>query len=127
MYIQLDFLVCRFAEQARANPSLREREPYKGAYEGDLTWLGHAVAKHNRGDDSDLKPLVAAVLLAHSAITVEENRARVEAFFCDAVHPTLGWPHTSCAYRPMVEMLRWRREGVGDGRAGWLDRRQHAQ
>ena len=30
MYIQLDFLVRRFAEQATADPSLREREPYKG-------------------------------------------------------------------------------------------------
>jgi phosphoglycolate phosphatase-like HAD superfamily hydrolase len=107
MYIQLDFLVRRFAEQARADPSLREREPYKGAYEGDLTWLGHAVAKHNQGDDSDLKPLVAAILSAHAAITVEEHRARVETFFRDAEHPTLGRPYTSCAYRPMVELLRY--------------------
>ncbi len=107
MYIQLDFLVRRFAEQARADPSLREREPYKGAYEGDPTWLGHAVAKHHEGDDSDLKPLVAAILLAHTAITVEEHRARVEAFFRDAEHPTLGRPYTSCAYRPMVELLRY--------------------
>jgi phosphoglycolate phosphatase-like HAD superfamily hydrolase len=107
MYIQLDFLVRRFAEQAQADPSLREREPYKGAYRGDLTWLADAVAKHNRGDDSELKPLVAAILSAHAAITVEEHRARVETFFRDAEHPTLGRPYTSCAYRPMVELLRY--------------------
>jgi phosphoglycolate phosphatase-like HAD superfamily hydrolase len=107
MYIQLDFLVRRFAEQATADPSLREREPYKGAYHGDLTWLADAVAKHNQGDDSELKPLVAAILSAHAAITVEEHRARVEAFFRDAQHPTLGRPYTSCAYRPMVELLRY--------------------
>ncbi|OBI66885.1 HAD family phosphatase [Mycobacterium sp. E796] len=107
MYIQLDFLVRRFAEQATADPSLREREPYKGAYHGDLAWLAGAVAKHNQGDDSELKPLVAAILSAHAAITVEEHRARVEAFFRDATHPTLGRPYTSCAYRPMVELLRY--------------------
>ncbi len=107
MYIQLDFLVRRFAEQAAADPSLRGCEPYKGAYHGDLTWLAGAVAKHNRGDDSELKPLVAAILSAHAAITVEEHRARVEAFFRDAKHPTLGRPYTSCAYAPMVELLRY--------------------
>lgn len=107
MYIQLDFLVRRFAEQATADPSLREREPYKGAYHGDPTWLADAVAKHNQGDDSELKPLVAAILSAHAAITVEEHRARVEAFFRDAKHPTLARPYTSCGYRPMVELLRY--------------------
>jgi phosphoglycolate phosphatase-like HAD superfamily hydrolase len=107
MYIQLDFLVRRFAEQATADPSLREREPYKGAYHGDLTWLADAVAKHSQGDDSGLKPLVAAILSAHAAITVEEHRARVEAFFRDAKHPTLARPYTSCGYRPMVELLRY--------------------
>jgi phosphoglycolate phosphatase-like HAD superfamily hydrolase len=107
MYIQLDFLVRRFAEQAREDPSLREREPYKGAYEGDLSWLAGVVAKHNQGDDSELKPLVAAILSAHAAITVEEHRVRVEAFFRDAEHPTLGRPYASCAYRPMVELLRY--------------------
>lgn len=107
MYIQLDFLVRRFAEQAQEDPSLRESEPYKGAYAGDLSWLAGAVAKHHQGDDSDLKPLVAAVLSAHAAITVEEHRARVEAFFRDAEHPILGRPYTMCAYRPMLELLRY--------------------
>ena len=107
VYIQLDFLVRRFAEQAKADPSLREHEPYKGAYQGDLKWLGDAVTKHNQGDDSDLKPLVAAILSAHAAITVEEHRARVEAFFRDAKHPTLGRPYMSCGYQPMVELLRY--------------------
>ncbi len=107
MYIQLVFLVRRFAEQAEEDPSLREREPYKGAYEGDLTWLSHALAKHNQGDDSDLQPLVAAICSAHAAITVEEHRGRVEAFFRDAEHPTLGRPYWSCAYRPMLDLLRY--------------------
>ena len=31
MYIQLDFLVRRFAEQAKADPSLRKKQPYKAA------------------------------------------------------------------------------------------------
>jgi phosphoglycolate phosphatase-like HAD superfamily hydrolase len=107
MYIQLDFLIRRFAEQAAADPSLREKQPYKAAVEGDLKWFGEAVAKHYQGDDSYFKPLVAAILTAHHEITVEEHRARVSAFFNEAKHPTLGRPYTACGYRPMVELLRY--------------------
>jgi phosphoglycolate phosphatase-like HAD superfamily hydrolase len=107
MYIQLDFLIRRFTEQANADPSLRERQPYKAAAEGDLTWFGEAVTKHYQGDDSDVKPLVGAILTAHHEITVEEHRSRVEAFFAKAKHPTLGRTYTACGYQPMVELLRY--------------------
>jgi hypothetical protein len=93
MYIQLDFLIRRFAEQAQADPSLRERQPYKAAAEGDLRWFGEAVTKHYQGDDSEVKPLVGAILTAHHEITVEEHAGRVSAFFNDATHPTLPRVH----------------------------------
>jgi phosphoglycolate phosphatase-like HAD superfamily hydrolase len=105
MYIQLDFLIRRFAEQAAADPSLREKQPYKAAAGGDLKWFGEAVTKHYQGDDSDFKPLVGAILTAHHEITVDEHRGRIEAFFNEAKHPTLGRPYTACGYRPMVELL----------------------
>jgi phosphoglycolate phosphatase-like HAD superfamily hydrolase len=107
MYMQLDFLVRRFVEQARQDPSVREKQPYKAAFEGDLTWLGDAVTKHYQGDDTDVTTLMAAVLTAHEAITVEEHADRVSSFFADAEHPTLGRPYTSCGYAPMVELLRY--------------------
>ena len=107
MYIQLDFLLRRFKEQAEADPSLRDQQPYKAAYTGDLQWLGDAITKHYQGDDTDLKPLMGAILTAHHEITVEEHRSRVEAFFAEAKHPTLGIPYTSCGYAPMIELLRY--------------------
>ena len=107
MYIQLDFLLRRFKEQAEADPSLREKQPYKAAYTGDLKWLGDAVTKHYQGDDSDLKPLVAAILTSQHAITVEEHAGRFNAFFAEAKHPTLDRPYTACGYAPMVELLRY--------------------
>jgi phosphoglycolate phosphatase-like HAD superfamily hydrolase len=107
MYVQLDFLLRRFKEQAEADPSLRERQPYKAAYTGDLKWLGDAVTKHYQGDDTDLKPLMAAILTSQHEITVEELAGRVDAFFADAHHPSLGRPYTSCGYVPMVELLRY--------------------
>ncbi len=107
MYIQLDFLLRRFKEQAEADPSLRDQQPYKAAYTGDLKWLGDAVTKHYQGDDTDLKPLMGAILKAHHEITVEEHAGRINAFFAEAKHPTLGRPYTSCGYAPMVELLRY--------------------
>src|SRR4051812_41212 len=107
MYIQLDFLLRRFKEQAEADPALQEKQPYKAAYTGDLKWLGDAVTKHYQGDDGDFKVLLAAILSAHHAITVEEHAARVNAFYADARHPTLDRPYTECGYVPMVELLRY--------------------
>jgi phosphoglycolate phosphatase-like HAD superfamily hydrolase len=107
MYIQLDFLLRRFVEQAQSDPSLRKKQPYQAAYEGDLEWLGAAVDKHVNGDDTDFKVLLAAVLSAHEAITVEEHANRVGAFFAEAAHPTLRRPYTACGYAPMLELLQY--------------------
>ncbi len=54
MYIQLDFLVRRFAEQAQATGPAH-KAALQGAYERDLNWLGEAVTKHDQGDDADLR------------------------------------------------------------------------
>ena len=106
-YIQLDFLIRRLADQAAEDPALLAQKPYAAAASGDLQWFGDAVTKHYQGDNSDLKVLGAAVLSANVAITTEEHEARVNAFFMQAKHPTLGRPYTTCGYAPMVELLRY--------------------
>lgn len=106
-YIQLDFLVRRMAEQARADPTLAERQPYRAAATGDLTWFGDAVTKHYNGDDSELKVLAEGILSAFAGLTVEEHAERVKSFFASARHPTLDRPYTACGYTPMIELLRY--------------------
>ncbi|PND55209.1 acid phosphatase [Mycobacterium sp. ENV421] len=106
-YIQLDFLVRRIAEQVALDPALATEQPYTAATSGDLGWFGDAVTKHYNGDDSDLKLLAGAVLSANATITTEEHAARVNAFFADAKHPTLGRAYTACGYAPMIELLRY--------------------
>jgi phosphoserine phosphatase len=105
MPIQLDFTIRRLAEQARDDPALRERQPYKAAFEQDLHWLGAAMVKHYRGDDDDLLLLKGAVERAFEAISVQDYDRRVTSFFDEAVHPTLGHPYRACGYLPMVELL----------------------
>ena len=38
--IQADFILRRLSEMAEADPELRERQPWKAAYERDYAWLG---------------------------------------------------------------------------------------
>jgi phosphoglycolate phosphatase-like HAD superfamily hydrolase len=107
MYIQLDFLLRRFVEQAQADPALREHQPYKAASERDLQWFGDAITRHYHGDDTQLKTLAAAVFSAHEAMSVEQHAERVRVFFTEAEHPTLRRPYRSCGYSPMVQLLRY--------------------
>jgi phosphoglycolate phosphatase-like HAD superfamily hydrolase len=110
LVIQLDFTVRRFAQQAAEDPSLRDQQPYRSAHEGDLSWLGAAMVKHYRGDDSDLELLMTAVPRAFESVTVEEYDRRVKAFFDDAVNPQTKRPYRSSGYQPMVELLRYLEE-----------------
>jgi phosphoglycolate phosphatase-like HAD superfamily hydrolase len=107
LVIQLDFTVRRFREQAENDPALQDQQPYKAAYEGDLRWLGAAMIKHYRGDDSDLELLEVAVPKAFESVTIEEYDRRVKAFFAEADNPKLGRSYRSCGYAPMVDLLRY--------------------
>ncbi len=106
-YIQLDFIVRRLAEKARAEPSLATQQPYLAASTGDLAWFGGAITAHYQGDDAALKILASAVMSLHESMAVEDHAALVSAFFAEATHPTLGRPYRDCVYAPMVELLRY--------------------
>ena len=103
--IQADFILRRLFEMAEADPGLRDRQPWKAAYERDYGWLGRVLAEHYAGDDTNVRTLLAGVLAAHSGISVEEFEAQSDAFLRTTQHPTLGRPYLACAYAPMVELL----------------------
>ena len=105
--VQLDFLVRRLAEQAAADPSLAEKQPYTAAASGDLGWFADAVTQHYDGDDSRLQMLADGIYSAYQGLTVEEHADQVRAFFAEAAHPTLNRGYTSCGFTPMVELLRY--------------------
>jgi phosphoserine phosphatase len=105
MPIQLDFILRRLVEMAEAQPELRDRQPWKAAYERDYGWLGAVVAEHYAGDDSNVKILAAGILAAYEGISVEDFEAKSDEFLRAAQHPTLGRGYLECAYAPMVELL----------------------
>jgi hypothetical protein len=90
MPIQLDFILRRFVEMAEASPELRDRQPWKAAYERDYGWLGSLMQEHYAGDDTNVKVLGAGILAAYEGISVDDFEAQSDQFLRTAKHPTLG-------------------------------------
>ncbi len=107
MPIELGFILARFVEMAQADESLRDRQPWKAAWEKDYAWLGEAITKHYHGDDSDVKVLMGGILQAFAGQTVEEYSSAADAFLRGGKHPTLERGFHQCGYVPMIELLRY--------------------
>ena len=73
MPIQLDFILRRLVEMAEEKPELRDRQPWKAAYEREYGWLGALMAEHYAGDDSNVQILAAGILAAYEGISVEDG------------------------------------------------------
>ena len=65
MPIQLDFILRRLVEMAEADPALRDRQPWKAAYERDYGWLGALMTEHYAGNDANVKVLAGGILAAY--------------------------------------------------------------
>jgi hypothetical protein len=96
MPIQLDFILRRFVEMAEAQPELRERQPWKAAYERDYGWLSALMSEHYAGNDTDVRTLAAGILAAYAGISVDDFEKQSDAFLRSAQHPTLGRGYLCC-------------------------------
>ena len=97
IYAQTDFVVRRFKEMVRADPSLATRQPYKAAAEDDIAWIQDIYVHEAE--------LLEGLAEAFCDITADEFEASARAFFATATHPTLGVPYTRTAYKPMRELV----------------------
>jgi phosphoglycolate phosphatase-like HAD superfamily hydrolase len=97
MYVQADFVLRRWGEMVKADPSKATEQPYKAVVERDLAWLG-ALEQH-------VPELLKGMGEAFGGITVDAFEAEVRAFFEAARHPTLGRAYTDVGYAPMIELL----------------------
>ena len=105
MPIQLDFILRRLVQMAEEQPELRERQPWKAAYERDYRWFGALMTEHYAGNDTNVKTLAGGILAAYAGISVDDFEQQSDAFLRSAQHPTLGRRYLQCAYAPMVELL----------------------
>jgi phosphoserine phosphatase len=109
MPIQLDFILRRLMAMAQAQPELRERQPWKAAYERDYGWLSALMTEHYAGNDTNVMTLAAGILAAYAGISVDDFEEQADAFLRSAQHPNLGRGYLECAYAPMVELLGYLR------------------
>jgi phosphoserine phosphatase len=107
MPVELGFILRRFVEMAEADASLRERQPWKAAREGDHAWLAGVITKHYHGDDSDVKVLMGGIVQTFAGMTVGDYETTARAFLGEAQHPTLDRRLQDLTYVPMVELLRY--------------------
>ena len=107
MPTQLHYVVQRWRAAAEADPTLAERQPYRAAVTGDLSWLGDAIDKHYDGDDADLGVIIGALVGLTSDMSVEDYAHSVGEFYRSAQHLTLQRPYADAIYQPMVELLRY--------------------
>ena len=102
---RVDFILRRLAEMAEADPKLRDRQPWKAAYDHDDDWLGKAISEHYDGDDSKAKALLAGVGAAFAGIDVEDFETKSGSFLRGERNSKLGRGYLATAYLPMVELL----------------------
>ena len=107
MYIQLDYILRKLAEQAENDPLLRTRLPWKAAWEKDFDWFGGAVTKHYQGDENDFHIFLKGILKMSEGVAAEEVEAAAREFIENERHPLLDITYKECIYQPMLELLQY--------------------
>ncbi|MCP4360434.1 MAG: haloacid dehalogenase-like hydrolase [Chloroflexi bacterium] len=103
-YVQFISAFEFLADLAKANPALRERQPYKAAYERDMDWL--SVYTSNK----KIPELVGMLLQAAAGETQDEFETRSSHWLHDARHPRFDTLYTQLIYKPMIELLDYLRD-----------------
>ena len=105
--VELDFILRRLSAMAGADATLRDRQPWKSAYDHDNSWLSAAIDEHYAGNDAKAKTLLGGISSTYADIGVEDFTAKADAFLRGTKHPNLGLGYDQTAYTPMVELLAY--------------------
>ncbi len=94
--VEVVFTLARLKSMAARDPTLKEKQPFKAALEGDHEYF------HKAG----MKAVLELVLATHGDTAHAQFVEEARAFFKTARHPKFGVPFQKLAYRPMVELLK---------------------
>jgi phosphoserine phosphatase len=97
--VQVLFTEDRIAALAKADPLLRERQPFKAFLEHDLKTL-HALGK---------QALFTIGFAVHAGITVDDFQRMAALWMKTAEHPSLRRPCTTVVYQPQLELMSYLR------------------
>jgi FMN phosphatase YigB (HAD superfamily) len=93
------FVLARLKEMAAKDPSLKERQPFKAALEGDAAYFHEAGAK----------AVLELLLATHTGMAQEQFAGEARRFIETERHPKLNRPYTAIVYQPMIELLAYLR------------------
>jgi phosphoglycolate phosphatase-like HAD superfamily hydrolase len=93
--VQVLFARQRAAEMAAADPSLRDRQPFKAFLEHDVAAI-HALGKQG---------VFEFAMAIHAGMTTEAFEATVRDWFVRARHPTFDRPMAGIVFQPQIELL----------------------
>jgi phosphoserine phosphatase len=102
---QFDFVFRRWAEEVKVDPSLAERQPYKGLVEKDMTFLEGVATQ----DPEVVGTLLEAFARTWAGSTPEQFDAEVRDWLRTVKQPALGVPYIELVYQPMLELLDYLR------------------
>ena len=97
--IQGAFLMYQLNKMAQKDPSIRQRQPFKAAFEHDKEYL----------KEEGMPAILELFAATHAGMSQEEFDASVKEFFATVKHPTLKRPFQEVAYQPMRELLQYLR------------------
>jgi hypothetical protein len=100
---QFDFVFRRWAEDVKAEPSLAERQPYKGLLEKDMSFLAGVATQ----DPEVVGTLLEAFAHTWAGTTPEQFDGEVREWLQTVKQPKLGVPYVELVYRPMLELLEY--------------------
>jgi hypothetical protein len=97
--VEIVFTLTKLKAMVAKDSSLKEKQPFKAALEGDKEYL------HKAG----LKAVLELVATTHGDISQDKFDKEARVFFKTAKHPRFEQPYPQMTYLPMVELLRYLR------------------
>ncbi len=102
-YIQFEGAFAYLAEKANDDPSLRDKQPFKAAYENDREWLGMYLSNEK------IPELIAMMLESLSGETQAEFESRTRVWLQTARHSRFGLLFKELTYKPMIQLMDYLR------------------
>ena len=97
--IQGLFIMHKLEKMAKADPSIRQKQPFKAAFEQDKGYL----------KTTGMSAIFELLSATHAGMSQEEFTADVEDFFSKAKYAKFGVPIGEVVYAPMIELLNYLR------------------
>jgi hypothetical protein len=94
-WVEGQFKRYQIVKAAERDPSRRDRQPFKAAFENDLEYF----------EKGGWPVILGPARTVTSEVSREQYDAEVEDFFATAAHPDLNVPYQKTVYQPVIELI----------------------